>query len=130
MGDRNEYKDDRDREVRAAFRRVLHLHGGFMSVREMYEAVSLTPTSRFFVSAQRAMRVVGRMDVGDPTRRMRPSNKRMYQEIHRRVKNLMSARPGLTLREAVEEVVEQPAPETYMGVRQIAHVCATRPRRL
>lgn len=122
-GDYNEFKTSRDNEVRRAFRQVMTLYGGKVNVHTLYLLTSAAPASRFFVSARQAFRVISHINAGGSIASMRDTNRRMYSEIYRRVSLLMTNAPALSLRDAVENVVRQPAPEMYMGTRQISYVC-------
>lgn len=137
--DRNEFKEQQDAEIMAAYRRIFKLYGGHVGVRTLYEMVSFAPASRFFVSARQAYRVISRMLGGDPMPNMRPTNLRMYNEILSRVKAELSQTPPLgevgrglsqsSIRKAVAKVVRQPAPEMYVGVRQVSYIISKEKRK-
>lgn len=87
----------------------------YIRMSEVYGKVAGMPSSRFWVSEERAAQVVRSMLRGrDPLRGMFPTKREMYTEIFRRVKALRSRRPGMTVVEACSIVVEQPAPKFYM----------------
>ena len=123
-GDRNEYKEERDREVMDTYRHVLGIYGGKVDVRTIYHMVASAPASRFFVSARQAYRVYMRVRHGGNLDRMRRVNQRMYGEIFRRVEKELArdSKEPRSLMRAIVKVVEQPAPEMYLGVRQIAFI--------
>lgn len=130
--DRNEFKEQQDAEIMAAYRRIFKLYGGHVGVRTLYEMVSFAPASRFFVSARQAYRVISRMLGGDPMPKMRPTNLRMYTEILSRVEAELSqlSHPSQSsIRKAVAKVVRQPAPEMYVGVRQVSYIISKEKRK-
>nr|DAH77899.1 MAG TPA: hypothetical protein [Caudoviricetes sp.] len=137
--DRNEFKEQQDAEIMDAYRRIFKLYGGRVGVRTLYEMVSFAPASRFFVSARQAYRVISRMLYGDHMPKMRPTNLRMYNEILSRVKAELSQTPPLgeagrglsqsSIRKAVAKVVRQPAPEMYVGIRQVSYIISKEKRK-
>lgn len=137
--DRNEFKEQQDAEIMDAYRRIFKLYGGRVGVRKLYEMVSFAPASRFFVSARQAYRVISRMLYGDHMPKMRPTNLRMYNEILSRVKAELSQTPPLgeagrglsqsSIRKAVAKVVRQPAPEMYVGIRQVSYIISKEKRK-
>lgn len=142
--DRNEFKEQQDAEIMDAYRRIFNLYGGHVGVRTLYEMVSFAPASRFFVSARQAYRVISRMLCGAPMPKMRPTNLRMYNEILARVKVELSQSPHnsqfsqssqlsnpsqSSIRKAVAKVVRQPAPEMYVGIRQVSYIISKEKRK-
>lgn len=133
--DRNEFKEQQDAEIMAAYRRLFKLYGGRVGVRTLYEMVSFAPASRFFVSARQAYRVISRMLGGEPMPKMRHGKQRMYAEILARVRREMSQSPphvgrsGGAVRKAVAKVVRQPAPEMYVGIRQVSYIISKEKRK-
>ena len=133
--DRNEFKEQQDAEIMDAYRRIFNLYGGHVGVRTLYEMVSFAPASRFFVSARQAYRVISRMLCGAPMPKMRPTNLRMYNEILARVKAELSQSPHnsqfsqSSIRKAVAKVVRQPAPEMYVGIRQVSYIISKEKRK-
>lgn len=121
-GNVNEYKQQQDSEVMAAYRRIFGIYGGIIGVRRLYELVAFAPSSRFFVSELQASRVIKRLVKGEVVSNMRGARLRMYTEIHDRVRALRSEHPDLTISNAVARVVCQPAPEMYISPRQISAI--------
>lgn len=76
---------------------------------------------------------------GDHMPKMRPTNLRMYNEILSRVKAELSQTPPLgeagrglsqsSIRKAVAKVVRQPAPEMYVGIRQVSYIISKEKRK-
>lgn len=77
------------------------------------------PAPRFWVSEVRALTVIRRMLAGeDVTAGMNPEKKEMYLEICRRVRKAMKEETGLKLADAVFDVVNNPAPRSYLSVER------------
>lgn len=73
------------------------------------------PAPRFWVSDKRAAIVVAAMTKGHaPLAQMNSTKRDMYLEIYRRTMALMRRIPGISLAEAVAEVVSSPAPRFYL----------------
>lgn len=72
--------------------------------------------SRFWVSEERAARVVSALSKGcGAIEGMDGAKRRMYEEIWRRVEALRPGREGEPLVSLVREVVYEPAPEHYVS---------------
>lgn len=122
--DKNEFKEQQDAEIMDAYRRLFREYGGKVDVRTLYSMVSAAPASRFFVSARQACRVIMRLRDGGQITNMRLNNQRMYKEIYRRVCGMIDVSncTASELRKAVTSIVRQPAPEMYVGVRQVSYI--------
>lgn len=74
------------------------------------------PASRFWVSEERAARVVTALAKGKPmSAKTELSKRRMYEEILRRVEAMRPGREDEPLVNLVREVVYTPAPEHYIS---------------
>lgn len=126
LGDKNEFIEQRNREVMQAYRHIFKLYGGIVDVTTIYRMVALAPSSRFFVSDDRAYRVVSRLirDNAQPID-MQQSCKRMYYEIMSRI---LKRHPHIAtmstadIRTAVRTIIREPAPEMYLSTRTIASI--------
>lgn len=129
--DKNEFKEQQDAEIMDAYRRLFREYGGKVDVKALYSMVSAAPASRFFVSARQAYRVVLRLCNGEQITDMRLSNQRMYSEIYRRVCDMIDVSncTASELRKAVASIVRQPAPEMYVGVRQVSYIISQEKRK-
>ena len=130
--DRNEFKEQQDAEIMDAYRRIFKIYGGKVDVHTLYKMVAFAPASRFFVSPRQAYRVIIRMMAGQPISNMRTSNQRMYREIHRRLQDELAqstqnSQPSL--KSLIAKIVSQPAPEMYVGVRQISFIISKEKRK-
>ena len=72
------------------------------------------PTSRFFVTEERAAVVISNLLRGGTLDNLSPTKKEMYEEISKRVWNILPYRAGIKLQAIVKEVIEQPAPKFYL----------------
>ena len=130
--DRNEFKEQQDAEIMDAYRRIFKIYGGKVDVHTLYKMVAFAPATRFFVSPRQAYRVIIRMMAGQPISNMRTSNQRMYREIHRRLQeelaqSTQNSQPSL--KSLIAQIVCQPAPEMYVGVRQISFIISKENRK-
>lgn len=87
----------------------------YIRMPELYEAVVNMPSVRFWVSGQRAARVVGAILRGKGNlSKMHPAKREMFSEIFNRVMVLRKENPELSLYTLCSIVVEQPAPKFYL----------------
>ena len=136
--DKNEFKEQQDAEIMDAYRRIFKIYGGKVDVQTLYKMVAFAPASRFFVSARQAYRVIAHLMQGGVITNMRPTNQRMYLEIYRRVQEASSQSSQISqisqisqssLKSLVANIVRQPAPEMYVGVRQISFIISKEKRK-
>lgn len=114
-GSKIEFSTLRDKELYRHFLTLLR-EGNFTVLRELYGRAAKMPASRFWVSELRAADVVSRMRRGrEDMDRMKSARRAMFEEIRRRVDDLMSRNPGMTLIDAVTAVVNGDAPEFYIS---------------
>lgn len=85
-----------------------------ISMPDIYREVVERPSSRFWVSEERAAIVVASMLRGDDLGKMINNKKEMFREICSRVVKLRSEHPSMTVYEACFRVVRQPAPKFYL----------------
>ena len=97
----------------------------------LYEMVSKAPASRFFVSELQAYRIISKMKDGENICNMRDTNQRMYNEIFRRVSEEIDIHKSSNtqIKHAVSRIVRQPAPEMYIGVRQVSFIISEEKRK-
>ena len=80
-----EYRSERDRDLLNAYRRQIAQSSGPIQLREVMYRVVNSPSSRFWVSPERAMRVISSMDQGNRLNGMIRNKRIMFREIYRRV---------------------------------------------
>lgn len=112
-GSKNEYKDERDRDLLAVFRRTIE-GCKHISLYDVVEEVVNSPAPRFYVSAYRARNVICRMYTGKPLTKITPLRMEMYNEIFHRVREARKLFPHKPLLFIIEEVLDQPAPKFYL----------------
>lgn len=118
-GNNCEFTRERDAALMAAYRQELS-ETGATSLENIAAGVARRPSSRFWVSEERAVSVVSAMLRGlDVTGNMHPSKRRMYEEIYRRIKIVRSREPDSSLVSAVSEVIYSEAPEFYLSPRYV-----------
>lgn len=113
VGSYFEYEDERNRDLLRAFREVRSQMRN-VSLPEVYKRVVLMPSSRFWVSEERASIVISNIVRGDRLENMRPTKREMYMEIYRRVCELRKERPRASNYDLVFDVVNSPAPKFYL----------------
>lgn len=136
--DINDYTELRENEVYSAFLLIMAEWEGDFDMRKIYMSVSRYPTSRFFVSLRRAVKVIRLMQHTDIIMSMSQTRQRMYLEIERRVKRLLpegfvipqdadmprngNCKENKIFHNAVAEVIRQPAPEMYLEDKYIRKI--------
>ncbi len=85
----------------------------------IFELVSQSPASRFWVSEERAAIVISAMAAGKPMPRMRENKREMFEEIYRRFTILREQHPYKSVYELVSLIVNQPAPKFYLTARTV-----------
>jgi hypothetical protein len=118
-----EYEAERNGELLRTFRSLLAAENTIRLKQVLAKLVSM-PSSRFWVSSERATIVITEMLKGGSIEAMSPNKKAMFTEIYQRVKRLIKRYPGRPLNNIVAEVVEQPAPCFYLtpqSARVILH---------
>lgn len=115
------FKRMRDEEIMRIYHTRL-AEADFIFMPDIFQKVADSPSSRFWVSEERAAVVVAAMLAGKPLPPMRANKREMFGEIFRRFLNGRREHPGKTLAEVVEMVVNQPAPRLYMTPRYVGEV--------
>ena len=106
------FKTDRDRELLRVFREKLSQCKGLIVLADVLEATVNSPTSHFWVSAERAITMIHKIRKGCSLDGMRQTRKEMFFEIERRVAVLENK--GVRLDDAVLEVIDGGAPKFYI----------------
>ena len=85
----------------------------------IFELVAQSPSSRFWVSEERAAIVISAMAAGKPMPRMRKNKREMFEEIFRRFVVMHEQQPDKSVYELVALIVNQPAPKFYLTARTV-----------
>lgn len=94
---------------------------------EICRAIAEAPSSRFWVSEQRAANVIAALEAGRPMPLMTASKRDMFMEIYRRYKLLRPKHPNMSLIALATMIVHQPAPKFYFTPRTIEEfICRIR----
>lgn len=116
----SDYLQSRNEQLSGAFRARL---GKGWGVLEVFNQMTDVPAPRFYISEERAFRLVSlRRRKGRWPEGIIPTRRRMLNEIYRRVEAMMEADPALDLRDAVFEVVNSPAPSFYLTPGSIRRI--------
>lgn len=128
LGNVNEFREERDQEIIRSYRRILAELPPRREIKfkEVVHALASYPSSRFWVSPERAAIVIASMLRGKPL----PSNtnllrRAMYTEILLRVQKILIKHPSMPVYEATRRVVYQPAPSFYMTQRGLNNIIWT-----
>lgn len=113
-----EFTKERNADLLRAYRARLEMAGRIV-MPEIFALVAQSPAARFWVSEERAAVVIAAMLAGRPLPPMRPNKREMFEEIFRRFLILRDLNPGISLYDAVAEVVNQPAPKFYLSPRTV-----------
>lgn len=112
-GAKFEYEDERNDELMRAYHGIIE-SSEYVSMPDIYKAAAELPSSRFWVSEERASIVISSMMRGDKLKNMHPNKREMFYEIYRRCMSLKEQCPNLTPYELCFRVVRQPAPKFYL----------------
>ncbi len=110
-----EYAEDRARDLLKVFKREFEICD-CLGIIDVLKIVVDCPAERFYVSEERALRVVSSM-----YRRPLPSScnrlkREMFEEIKRRCEQLLDVHPDWPLSRRVYYVVGRQAPKFYLSV--------------
>lgn len=110
-----EYRDDRSRNLLEVFNHLFNTTVN-AQVEEVLRRAVDHPSRRFWVSEERALRVVRAMERDALPPRCNTLKREMYEEIYRRVSHLSAIHPDWPLRRLVWVVLHQEAPKFYLSV--------------
>lgn len=110
-----EYRDERSRELLRVFYEELGA-SSYDNVYDVLRRVVSRPSSRFWVSEERAFRIISSMHRRPLPARCHPLKREMYEEIFRRCKALQLLHPEWPLSRCVYHVVSHEAPKFYLSV--------------
>ena len=122
-----EYRDDRSRNLLEVFNRLFSAIAD-ARVEDVLRLAVAHPARRFWVSEERALRVVHEMERTGVTPSCNALKHEMYEEIYRRVCMVRDSHPHWTLARCVGYVVNQEAPSFYLSVSS-AHAILVKEKR-
>ena len=112
-GSKFEYEKQRNEDLMRAFNELIEA-APYICLSSIYSQLVNRPSSRFWVSEERAAIVIAAMMKGDRLERMRPNKREMFYEIYRRAMILKKEKPTLSIFELAFQVVKQKAPKFYL----------------
>lgn len=111
------FTTQRNKELMNAYRNAI-INADHIDLSRVAYIIANTPSSRFWVSEERALIVVQAIMNGSPIlETMRPLKREMFLEIYHRVCKRMKEKPNTPLPDIVMEVVNSPAPKFYLQDR-------------
>lgn len=113
-GSDSEFKELRDNEILALYRKYLNESPSIVVSRMLVDIVN-SPSSRFWITEQRAAIVLGQMKRGETFPDAYPQKRAMYRELYRRAQRIWADYPDMSVYSVASMVVEQPAPSFYMS---------------
>lgn len=126
-GSKIEHEKERNDDLMRAYHELIE-QSTFICLPKIYKEVVNRPSSRFWVSEERAAIVISQMIKGYQLQDMRPTKREMFREIYRRAMRLRKEQPNLSVFDLAFKVVRQPAPKFYMspGYAKIIIITAKR----
>ena len=123
-----EYSEDRARNLLEVFNREFEICD-CLGMMDVLRIVVNCPARRFWVSEERAFRVVSSMYRRPLPATCHPLKREMYEEIKRRCELLLETHPHWPLSRRVFYVVSHEAPKFYMAL-STAHLTLAKARRV
>ena len=114
-----ELKEARDKALYAAYRKALG-ECTFATMRDAAHYVCKQPAPRFFIEAEKASILVGRILANISLINQNNSTRRLTWELFRRYKAYLTEHPDnkLSRERVLELLVDQPAPEFYIDAQR------------
>lgn len=116
-GSRFEYKEERDADLLRAYKQLVGRDS--KTVVEIAKLIAKSQSKRFWCSEVRANAVIQDMLKGRPIDSMNITKQQMYREIYRRTRKMMQEQPGMSVKEIVFRVCQEPAPEFYLTWKSV-----------
>lgn len=113
-----EFTEQRNKELLETYKNYLDRHYLYV-MPEIHKMVAESPSSRFWVSEERASIVVSAMLAGKALPRMNKNKLEMFKEIFTRFLQLKKIFPKRSVYDLVFDIVNQPAPKFYMTPRTV-----------
>lgn len=113
LGSKSEFEEERNSELLKTYNRLIS-EADYIVPAVIYNKLVNEPSSRFWVTEERAAVIISKMRKGHSLERMHPNKREMFQEIYRRAMILMKQDATLSLLEVAMKVVNQPAPKFYI----------------
>lgn len=127
-GSVSEFKMQREKELLTAYKLQLSNPQHTKVDMIFWNAVAKTPATRFWVSVDRAVEVIGKMIRGEDVHTKRRKNKEMFEHLFAAVLKEKEQNPHGKLTHLVERAIRTPAPEMFITAG-VAKKIVTRIRR-
>lgn len=125
-----EFDAERRRFLLRSFRETLSRQS-VIDMNSAFRTAAAAPPPRFWVSETRAAAIVGRMLAGkNPLEGMHPERREMYREIFARFMRLRAERRDASIAELTAEIVNGPAPRSYLSSETVRSVIYKEKQRL
>ena len=125
-----EFANQRSELLLKNFRESISRQSRISAAKAFHEAATC-PAPRFWVSEARATRIIGLMLKGENVLSgMHSKKQEMYREIYKRVRSILDRNPGMPLGDVVFEVVNSPAPESYLTFRYAGKLISSQKKKL
>lgn len=118
FGSTVDFTRQRNADIMRVFRKKL-AEADVIRMPEIFRQVAESPSSRFWVSEERAAIVIASIQAGRKLPRMTDNKREMFDEIYRRYSLLRSIYPERSIIELATEIVHQPAPKFYFTPRSV-----------
>ena len=113
IGSVSQFASARNQEMQRAFRSIAASPEA-LSSEEMFSRLVNSPSSRFWVSEERAAEIIGRMFRGDTLKGMKPHRREMFQTLFRIAADYIRLHPGASFTDAAFHAVHTPAPKFFI----------------
>lgn len=108
-----DFNEERDNELKRVYTRLL-VEMRWKNLREVFEAVSKQPASRFYVSELRALTVIKHRERTGMFPVMNETKQAMFEEIWNRYQYMRKVRPDDSAADIIFDIVNSPAPAFYL----------------
>lgn len=109
-----DFESERNNEIMKTYNKLVR-ESDFLCLEKLCKELVNHPTTRFWVSEERAAIVLSKMMRGEKLKGMRPTKKEMFKEIFRRAMALRKKHPEWSALTLAFKVVCQPAPKFYIS---------------
>ena len=113
LGSKSEFEEERNSELLKTYHRLISEAEQIVPA-VIYNKLVNQPSSRFWVTEERAAVIISKMRKGHTLERMHPNKREMFQEIYRRAIELLEKDNTLSVLDVAMKVVNQPAPKFYI----------------
>lgn len=124
--------EERNKDFVRAYRQACK-ENDCSNIKDYVRIARKMPAQRFYIEKDRAYDIIMFMEENVALASLNPNKIRMYDEIYARYKKLSEQYPGRQKGDIIESVINEPAPEFYIGIHSAMKIINrnnTRVRRL